>query len=377
SILVQLLDAIEMIHEEGILHRDISPDNILIEESGTPVLIDFGAARADAHRHTRALSAFQVVKDGYSPHEFYVDGSRQMPSSDLYSLGATFYHLLCRKIPAYSQTRLMEIAGRRPDPCEPLAGRIEGYDETFLQAIDQAMEVHPEDRLQSAAKWRSMISDAKVDSDAHSGSETSSVEIPLDLELTLTRLVKETNDEVRNISRLAVEPEPVVAPPEDVTKPAWIDDFNQQLQEPVENPGPAETEPEVPHFADPILDASGCCYTREERPLSTNWVDRALEKQERVRQERASRLEILDPGIIGQTLLPDSEETPEYWKEGSYLPETTTRPKIQPFGVLAALLLCFGILTLLNAMDKPVSQQEQSAVKPEFGKLEMQGSIIR
>ena len=50
NILIQLLDAIDKIHEVGILHRDISPDNILIEESGTPVLIDFGAARADAHR---------------------------------------------------------------------------------------------------------------------------------------------------------------------------------------------------------------------------------------------------------------------------------------------------------------------------------------
>jgi len=377
SVLIQLLDAIEKIHEMGILHRDISPDNILIEESGTPVLIDFGAARADAHRHTRALSAFQVVKDGYSPHEFYVDGSEQTPCSDLYSLGATFYHLLCGKIPAYSQTRLMEVAGRRPDPCEPLAGRIEGYDETFLKAIDEAMEVHPDDRLQSAAKWRSMISDAKVDTVEHSDTETSSAEIPLDLELSLTRLVKETNDEVRKTTRLAVEPEPVVAPPEDETKPAWIDDFNQQFQETVENPEPAETEPEVPHFADPILGATGCCYAPEGKSLSSNWVDRALKKQERVRQERASRLEILDPETVGQTLLPDSEETPDYWKDGVYPPETATRPRIQPFGVLVALLLCFGLLTLLNAVGKPATQQEQTAVTPEFRKLEMRGNIIR
>lgn len=377
NILIQLLDAIEKIHEVGILHRDISPDNILIEESGTPVLIDFGAARADAHRHTRALSAFQVVKDGYSPHEFYVDGSKQTPCSDLYSLAATFYHLLCGKIPAYSQTRLMEVAGRRPDPCEPLAGRIVGYDETFLQAIDEAMEVHPDDRLQSAAKWRSMISDAKVDQVGHSGSETSSVEIPLDLELSLTRLVKETNDEVRKISRLAVEPEPVVAPPEDVTKPAWIDDFNQQFQETVENPGPAETKPEVPHFADPILDARGCCYAPEGKSLSSNWVDRALQKQERVRQERASRLEILDPESLGLSLLPDAEETQYHWKEDVYAPEIATRLRIQPIGVLGALILCFGLFAFLNTMDKPVPQQEQTAVKPAFGKLEMRGSIIR
>ena len=372
NILNQLLDAIEQMHEVGILHRDISPDNILIEKkSGTPVLIDFGAARADAHRHTRALSAFQVVKDGYSPHEFYVDGSTQTPCSDLYSLGATFYHLLSGNVPAYSQTRLMEIAVRRPDPCEPLAGRIAGFDETFLQAIDEAMNIHPEDRLQSAARWRSMISDANSDS------VTDPVEIPVDLELTLSRLVKETNEEVKSISRLAVEPEPVAAPPENVTKPAWIEDFNQRLPETVEDAEPAETEPEVPDFAEPIFGALGCCFTPEGKPSSTNWVDRALKKQEQVRQERASRLEILDPEIMGQTLIPDSEEEMNHRNEGDYPPEIALRPRIPAIGVFGALLLCFGFLTLLDAVDKRVLQQEQNAMTREFGKLEMIGNIIR
>ncbi|MEM6412985.1 MAG: serine/threonine-protein kinase, partial [Pseudomonadota bacterium] len=154
DILLQLLDAIEKVHEMGLLHRDISPDNILIENDGTPVLIDFGAARVDATRHTRAVSSFMVVKDGYSPQEFYVAGSEQAPSSDLYALAATFYHVLSGRPPPNPQTRLMDIAGQRPDPCKPLAGRIEGYDQQFLEAIDRAMQIHPGDRLQTAAKWR-------------------------------------------------------------------------------------------------------------------------------------------------------------------------------------------------------------------------------
>ena len=94
DILLQLLDAIEKVHQAGLLHRDISPDNIIIEKTGTPVLIDFGAARADATRHTRAVSSLLVVKDGYSPQEFYVVGSDQSPCSDLYALGAMFYHVI-------------------------------------------------------------------------------------------------------------------------------------------------------------------------------------------------------------------------------------------------------------------------------------------
>ena len=226
DILLQMLDAVEQVHALDLLHRDISPDNILIENSGTPILIDFGAARGDASRHTRAVTTMLVVKDGYSPHEFYVPGSEQRPCSDLYALAATFYHVLSGEAPPNSQTRMIEIAGHKPDPCVPLAGRIDGYDEAFLQAIDTAMQIHPNDRLQSASKWRSLIAEAAVEDGQPE--RLTSAEVSLELELSLTRLVEETNDEVRRHSQLLPEPEIVVQPKEEPAKPAWIEEFNQE-----------------------------------------------------------------------------------------------------------------------------------------------------
>ena len=72
TILRKVLDAISFVHAQGLLHRDISPDNILLNQNKDPVLIDFGAAREQASKKSRVLSALRVVKDGYSPQEFYV-----------------------------------------------------------------------------------------------------------------------------------------------------------------------------------------------------------------------------------------------------------------------------------------------------------------
>ncbi|NNL17376.1 MAG: serine/threonine protein kinase, partial [Boseongicola sp.] len=291
DILVQLLDAIERIHAMDLLHRDISPDNILIEENGTPVLIDFGAARAEASRHTRAISSLLVVKDGYSPHEFYVAGSNQAPCSDLYALAATFYHVLSGQAPPNSQSRMVEIAGRKPDPCVPLAGRIEGYDEEFLQAIDTAMEIHPADRLQSAAKWKSLIANMSADMSAHPAKRVSSADVSLDLELKLTRLVEETNDEVRRISQQPPKPEVVVSKPEKAAKPAWIEEFNKETFAPPPKPVIEEPEPEVEIWEDPDDDALDDCDAQPSPVMvdmpktpkgETNWVGRAIEKQERI-----------------------------------------------------------------------------------------------
>lgn len=148
-----LLDAISAVHDADMLHRDISPDNILIDQEGKPCLIDFGAARQEATKKSRAISALLMVKDGYSPQEFYISGGDQGPASDLYSLGATLHHLITGEVPPNSQNRLAALAARKPDPFEPLEGRVKEYDPNFLRAIDLAMSVFPKDRPQTAEQW--------------------------------------------------------------------------------------------------------------------------------------------------------------------------------------------------------------------------------
>jgi hypothetical protein len=156
-ILKEVLGAVGFIHDQGILHRDISPDNILINKEFHPVLIDFGAAREEATKQSRVLSALRVVKDGYSPQEFYIAGSAQSPSSDLYALAASFHHLIANDVPPNSQARLAAIASGDPDPYIKLVGRFPEYEEHFLAAIDKALAVLPKDRLQSAKDWADMM----------------------------------------------------------------------------------------------------------------------------------------------------------------------------------------------------------------------------
>ncbi len=149
----KLLEAVGFIHDHDMLHRDISPDNVLINKAGEPILIDFGAAREHASKTTRAMSALRVVKDGYSPQEFYIAGSEQGPWSDLYALGATLYHLISGEAPINGQARLAALAEERPDPYVPLAGRFNGYPPGYLEAIDCAMSALPKQRVQTAANW--------------------------------------------------------------------------------------------------------------------------------------------------------------------------------------------------------------------------------
>lgn len=156
TLLRVMLETVEYIHDRGILHRDISPDNILIQEDGAPVLIDFGAARADAMFRDRR-TAILAVKDGYSPQEFYVGGSQHVPSSDLYSLAATIYHLVAGEAPVSSNDRLAAVASQAPDPIVPLAERATGYDARFVESIDKALQVFQRDRFAAASDWRSFV----------------------------------------------------------------------------------------------------------------------------------------------------------------------------------------------------------------------------
>lgn len=297
DMLLQLLDAVETIHNADLLHRDISPDNVMIERDGNPVLIDFGAARGDASRRTRAMSAMLVVKDGYSPQEFYMAGSLQTPSSDLYGLAATFYHILSGKAPPNSQNRMMEIAGKSPDPCEPLAGRIDGYAPSFLKAIDKAMQTLPRDRLQSADEWREMIYDSESEAPvcAPTPPPVAPTTKPEELEKVLSRLVEETNEEVRKTRLMVVEPE-AKAPtePEKPASPEWVEQFNKdtfarELRGADENIDVADGDEDAAEVIAlrPEGEAAEIAAPVEAMPEpddgETNWIERAHEKQERTR----------------------------------------------------------------------------------------------
>ena len=152
--LTKVLGAVQHIHDLGILHRDIAPDNIIIDENDEPILIDFGAAReSSCEDTTQMLTALVVVKDGYSPQEFYVSGGDQSESCDLYSLAASFYHIITGSLPAKSQTRIAACAADEDDPYIPLAARTDAYSKTFTDALDKALEVLPRNRMQSANEW--------------------------------------------------------------------------------------------------------------------------------------------------------------------------------------------------------------------------------
>jgi hypothetical protein len=146
-----LLDALETLHAADLLHRDIAPDNILIRQDGTPVLLDFGAARRAVAEMSHALTG--IIKVGYSPHEQYAaDGRYQGPWSDLYALGATLYKAVAGKKPEESTLRMSD------DRMLPAAEVGKGaFRPGFLAAIDACLAVTAAKRPQSVSALRPML----------------------------------------------------------------------------------------------------------------------------------------------------------------------------------------------------------------------------
>jgi len=148
ELLKPLLTALEALHGAGIYHRDISPDNILIRDDDTPVLIDFGASRQAMARRTQTVAA--IVKPGYSPIEQYDRETRQQGAwSDIYSLGATLYSVIAGGAPpdALSRVRNDSYVSAR----EAARG---AYRADFLAAIDWALEPDPDNRPVTIREWR-------------------------------------------------------------------------------------------------------------------------------------------------------------------------------------------------------------------------------
>ena len=104
QLLSPVMDALDGVHKKGIIHRDITPDNIFITKEGVTKILDFGAARYSLGDKSHSLDV--VLKHGYAPKEQYMRRGRQGPFTDVYSMGATIYVALTGKLPPDSIDRL-------------------------------------------------------------------------------------------------------------------------------------------------------------------------------------------------------------------------------------------------------------------------------
>ncbi len=140
--------ALQDVHESGIIHRDVSPDNIFLCNDGTIKLIDFGAARFSAVEEKERTI---ILKPGFAPPEQYEQVSEQGPKRDIYALGATLYFVLTGVKPDESTNRKIKDVLVEPSKLNP---EIPQY---LNDSIMKAMYVEPHLRFESIEEFRKAI----------------------------------------------------------------------------------------------------------------------------------------------------------------------------------------------------------------------------
>lgn len=141
KIMQPVLNALIIIHSVGVLHRDISPDNIYLADDGEIKLIDFGAARQVIGEESRGLSV--ILKQGFAPFEQYQKKGKQGPWSDIYALGATMYYAITGKQPEEAMSRVEQDALKMPSQMGIMINAV------FEKILVKMLAVRIEDRYQS------------------------------------------------------------------------------------------------------------------------------------------------------------------------------------------------------------------------------------
>lgn len=157
KLLMPVMTSLQHVHAEGIIHRDISPDNIMVMEDGSTKLLDFGAAREISQTDIKSLSV--ILKPGYAPEEQYRSKGRQGPWTDVYALAATLYKCIVGATPDDAMERMYR--DRLPSPAAvdaacPIA---------ISNVIIKGLAVRQADRYQDVAAFLADLKTAMDDPD--------------------------------------------------------------------------------------------------------------------------------------------------------------------------------------------------------------------
>lgn len=171
KIMKAILQGLEKVHQEGIIHRDIAPDNIFITVNDEIRLLDFGAARYAVTKHSRSLSV--ILKPGYAPEEQYRSKGEQGPWTDVYGAGATLYRMITGIRPQESIERLMDDKVKTPTELG-----IE-IPKSIENALMNAMNVRKQDRFATAKEFLDALESDNVKRIAATKVDNGSVKTPV------------------------------------------------------------------------------------------------------------------------------------------------------------------------------------------------------
>ena len=141
ALLEPAMIALDKVHKKGLIHRDISPSNLMLLRDGRVKVLDFGTARTQSVLGEKSLSI--MLKPGYAPEEQYRTHGQQGPWTDVYAMSATFYRLLTGKTPPTSTDRMFEDRIELPSA---LGVKITPQQEAALM---RGLAVRSTDRIQT------------------------------------------------------------------------------------------------------------------------------------------------------------------------------------------------------------------------------------
>ena len=156
GVLSGLAEGLGAVHASGLVHRDIKPANVMLRSrDGSPVLIDFGAAREHMGRQSRSITA--VLTPGYAPVEQYSAKGRQGPWTDVYALGALAYAALSGRAPDDATERMLE------DRLVPVdAAAATPVSQGLAAAVEAALTVDMRRRPQDMGEWLAILGEGSA-----------------------------------------------------------------------------------------------------------------------------------------------------------------------------------------------------------------------
>ena len=199
----EVADALQYLHNQNILHLDVKPGNVLVGDNGEMVLIDFGVSKCYDEEGEQTSSTPVAKSKGYAPSELYISGSVShfSPATDIYSLGATFYHLVTGMVPPDASI----VSEEGID-----LSKFAGLSKPTRNAIEAAMQSKRKDRPQSIAEFLKIL-----DGNANAGPDEDKTDFDDHSEDDSTNLDEDIVKPVKINETLKEEADPVL-------KPSWL-----------------------------------------------------------------------------------------------------------------------------------------------------------